>query len=73
MAIWREKVLKEEISGDVYSRGEKAWNYLYRLIDRANNWYEERVLSRKTGKIIHQKAEPLSQHRSKLPKPPGQI
>lgn len=62
------KVVREVTSGDDFHRKSGRWTYIYRLIDRLNDWYEERFLDRETGKIIHQKAERLTDHRSK-PKP----
>ena len=63
-----KKVIREVIAGDDYHRKTGRWSYIYRLIDRANNWYEERFLDHETGKIIHQKSESLTEHRHK-PKP----
>ena len=57
------KVVREVTSGDDYHRKSGRWTYMYRLIDRAHNWYEERFLDRESGKIIHQRAEPLTEHR----------
>jgi hypothetical protein len=63
------KIVREVIEGDDYYRKTGKWSLMRRLIDHANDWYEEIFRDRDTQKIIHQKAEPLSEHKSKL-KPP---
>lgn len=58
-----KKVLREVIAGDEFWRKGRVWTYLYRLFDRVNDWYEERVVSRGSpGHILHQKAHKLSEH-----------
>jgi predicted nucleic acid-binding Zn-ribbon protein len=59
------KVVRELIEGDDFHRKTGRWNIIRRLIDRKNNWYEEHFQERETGKTIHTKAEPLSEHRHK--------
>jgi hypothetical protein len=61
-----KKVVREVISGDDLYRKSGKWNLMHRLIDRANNWYEEVFHDRETKEVIHKTAEPLSEHRSKL-------
>lgn len=56
------KVVREEYHGEDYYRKTGKWSIMYRLIDRLNNWYEEIFHERDSGKIIHQKAHPLSEH-----------
>jgi hypothetical protein len=57
------KVVRELTSGDDLHRKTGKWNLMYRLIDRANNWYEETFRDRDTGEIVHKSAEPLTHHR----------
>jgi hypothetical protein len=56
------KIVREEISGDDFHRQSGRWNLINRLIDRANDWYQETFRSEETGEIIHYTAEPLSNH-----------
>ncbi|HKU54869.1 MAG TPA: hypothetical protein VJP60_05860 [Rhizomicrobium sp.] len=65
-----KKVLREIYSGDDYFHKRGTWSVIYRLIDRAKNWYEEKIWDRETGKLIISKAEPLTDHQK--PKP-GQL
>jgi hypothetical protein len=58
------KVVREEISGDDFHRKTGRWSIMRRLIDRANDWYEEVFHNRDTGDVIHKKAERLSDHRT---------
>jgi predicted RNA-binding Zn-ribbon protein involved in translation (DUF1610 family) len=58
------KVVREEITGDDFHRKTGRWSIMRRLIDRANNWYEEVFHDRDTGNVIHKKAERLSDHRT---------
>jgi hypothetical protein len=62
------KVVREVTIGDDYTRKTGRWSQYYRLIDRGNNRYEEIVRDGETGAIIHQTAEPLTNH-SHVPKP----
>lgn len=39
------------------------WMLLTRTIDRANDWYSEKVVDPRTGEVVHQCEEPLSAHR----------
>jgi uncharacterized OB-fold protein len=57
------KVVREVVSGDVYFRKGRRWTVIYRLIDRANNWYEEKFFERQTMKVIRETSEPLTEHR----------
>jgi predicted RNA-binding Zn-ribbon protein involved in translation (DUF1610 family) len=57
------KVICEEIAGDDYYRKTGTWSIMRRVIDRANNWYEETFRDRDSGDVIHHKAEPLTEHR----------
>lgn len=53
----------EQISGDDLHRKSGRWMILNRVIDRLNNWYHEIVKDKKTGKIVHETSEPLTEHR----------
>jgi hypothetical protein len=63
------EVVREEISGDDFYGKTGRWSIMRRLIDRANDWYEEVFHDRDTGSVIHKKAERLTDHRtSRRPK-----
>jgi len=53
---------KELTQGHDFYKKSKVWNYLYRLIDRTNDWYHEKITDTKTGRTIHECQEPLSKH-----------
>jgi hypothetical protein len=57
------KVVREETVGDDFHRATKKWNLMRRLIDWANDWYEETFRDRDTGEILHHQAHRLSEHR----------
>jgi len=42
---------------------DREWVDKYRRIDKDKDLYEETVVDKKTGKILHSCKEPLSQHR----------
>jgi predicted nucleic acid-binding Zn-ribbon protein len=63
------KVVREVTEGASYFRAAGRWDQIFRLIDRGNNWYREIFRDGKTGGVVHEKAEPLTEHRHK-PKPP---
>jgi hypothetical protein len=70
-ALYRDggrKVVRELIEGDDYYQKTGRWSFIYRLIDRGNNWYKEIFRDSETGEIIHQKDMPLTEHKTK-PKP----
>jgi hypothetical protein len=65
-----KKFLSQVIVGWMPTSGKNSKKYpkgvfVSRVIDREKNWYEEKIVDRKTGKIIKFKEEPLSQHKSK--------
>jgi len=51
------------MQGHDFHRKSSVWNYLYRLIDRMNDWYHKKITDPKTGKTIHECQEPLSNHK----------
>ena len=53
---------REIMQGHDFHRKSSVWNYLYRLIDRMNDWYHKKITDPKTGKTIHECQEPLSNH-----------
>jgi hypothetical protein len=61
------KAVREVIEGDDYHRKSGKWSVMRRLIDRANNWYEEIFRDRETNQIVHHSAEPLTEHRQRQP------
>ena len=56
---------RQVIEGDDYHRKTQKWNGMRRVFDRANDRYEETFWDRDSGAVLLDKAEPLSQHRSK--------
>lgn len=58
----RWQPVREIHSGDDLHRETGAWSVVYRVIDRLNDWYEERIHDPYTGAILVDKAEPLSRH-----------
>jgi predicted RNA-binding Zn-ribbon protein involved in translation (DUF1610 family) len=58
------KVVREVYEGDDLHRNTGKWNLLRRVIDRMNDWYDEVIRDRHTNEIIHEKHEPLSEHRT---------
>lgn len=65
-----KKFLKQVIVGWMPTKGKKSEKYprgvlVSRIIDKENNWYEEKIIDKETGEIIEDKKELLSQHKSK--------
>jgi hypothetical protein len=61
----------EQTAGDDFHRKTGRWMKLERVIDRVRDWYHERVTDPRSGNVVHECDEPLSQHRghgSDLPK-----
>ncbi len=56
---------RELTQGHDFHRKSSVWNYLYRLIDRTNNWYHEKITDPKTGKTVHECQEPLNKHQGR--------
>ncbi len=57
-----KKPTLEEVQGDDLSRKTGEWLKKKRIIDRKNNRYREVITNPRTGQVIHQCEEPLSQH-----------
>jgi hypothetical protein len=57
------RVVRDITGGDDYHRNTGRWNLMRRVIDRANNWYEETFRDRNNGEIVHHTAEPLTDHK----------
>lgn len=53
----------EQVAGSDLHRKTGIWMRIERVIDRARDWYRERITNPKTGEIVHECEEPLSQHR----------
>ena len=53
---------RELIQGHDFHRKSGKWNYLFRLVDRINDWYHEKITDLKTGNTIRDCQEPLSKH-----------
>lgn len=63
-----------KVGSDLH-RKTGRWMHLERVIDRARDWYRERISDPHTGEVIRDVEEPLSQHRGrgsakKQPDPP---
>ncbi len=52
----------EQVVGYDLHRKTGRWMRLQRVIDRVNNWYREIIHDPKTGEIVHQTDEPLTEH-----------
>ena len=59
----RGKPFVEAISGDDLHRKSGKWMKFSRLIDRDNDQYHEIVTEPRTGEIVHECKEPLSDHK----------
>jgi hypothetical protein len=66
-----KKPILEEVSGDDWSRSRAKWVQLDRVLDRANDHYQERVVDLDSGEVIHECDEPLSEHRGHGAARPG--
>jgi len=53
----------EFVEGDDLHRDFGRWMKLSRQIDRENDRYRETVVDPKTGRVVHECDEPLSEHR----------
>ncbi len=53
----------EMLGGDDFNRKLGKFVKLERVIDRARNWYMERVTDPDTGQVLHECEEPLTDHR----------
>jgi hypothetical protein len=49
--------------GSDFQRSTGRWVRLERAIDRARDWYRERISDPKTGEVIRHVEQPLSEHR----------
>jgi phage FluMu protein Com len=48
--------------GDDFSKGRQKWLEKFRVIDRENDRYFEKVWDPKSGEVLHECDEPLSKH-----------
>lgn len=55
-------IVRKVYAGDDLHRKTGRWSGFYRLIDKANNQYEERIWDRETGKMLMEKSEKLTDH-----------
>ena len=58
----KKKPYSEFQGGEEWSVDKKCYVDKVRRIDRANDVYYEKVVDKKTGEVIHECSEPLSQH-----------
>ena len=59
----KRKPYVEGRTGEDLHRKTGKWMHLERVIDRARNWYKERVTDPETDEVVHDCKEPLSEHR----------
>lgn len=57
--------VRELTVGDDLYRKTGEWNHLERDIDRENDRYRERIINPRTGEVIREVDEPLSEHRGR--------
>lgn len=57
-----KKYIREQFDGGAYTRRTGKFSKKTRIIDRKNNWYFELVTDRDTGEVLHECAEPLTEH-----------
>ena len=57
-----KKPIYESVGGDDLHRDTGQWNHLSREIDRLNDRYREKIVNPKTGEVIREVDEPLSEH-----------
>jgi hypothetical protein len=57
-----KKPIYESVGGDDLHRNTGEWSHLSREIDRLNDRYREKIVSSKTGAVLREVDEPLSQH-----------
>jgi hypothetical protein len=53
----------EALEGDDLQRSTGKYVEKKRIIDRENDWYEERIVDSENGEVIHECKEPLSEHK----------
>ncbi len=57
-----KKPFREIRAGDSLTQRTGEWNDHSRDIDRDNNRYQERVVEKRTGEVLHEADEPLDRH-----------
>jgi hypothetical protein len=60
--VGQVKPFREAFTGFDYHRDSQEWRQVYRVIDRENNRYTERIVDG-AGNVVRDVDEPLSQHR----------
>jgi len=60
-----KKPVYESKSGDELYRDTGQWHKISREIDRENNRYRERIVDPKTGEVIRECDEPLTEHQGR--------
>jgi hypothetical protein len=51
----------EVTEGDDFNQSEGTWKWIRQVIDKANNWYEKRVIG-PGGDVERDVTEPLTKH-----------
>ncbi len=62
--VGKVKPFREAYSGLDYHRDSKEWREVYRVVDRENDSYTERIRDA-AGNVVRDVGEPLSQHRGR--------
>jgi hypothetical protein len=66
-------MFQEMWSGDDFHRDSGTWRRLERVIDRAKNWYFERITAADGTVVVHQ-GHPLTEHHGHgAAKPPEEL
>ena len=58
----RRWFMKQVVGSDLH-RKTGVWMRLERVIDRARNWYHEKITDPRSGTVVHECSEPLAEHR----------
>ena len=57
-----KKPIHEQVAGAQFTHSTGRFSDKLRVIDRLNDRYYERITDLKTGKVLHERDEPLSHH-----------
>lgn len=60
----KNKAILESFDGWSFNRDEQDWVYVTRSVDRLNDWYQEKVVT-KGGRVLREVSHPLSEHQGR--------
>jgi len=60
--IRKKRLGFEMVQGHSLFKKTGKWNLVFRVIDRINNWYRERITDQETGAVILERNESLTSH-----------